>query len=185
MRFLLLLCFVVIAHPDEIEYLGVLSPRRAIALDSTTPRPDLRHFCVELQHASQSNRLTIYVTNEVLTVDDVNVLPSGPIIMGVKSVFMDGTTSDVRIYRFDLFRGKPATPSARMIELGAPVAPEPTLERAVNARRSIAIRSPPTPGSTNASTNAVMPLPNGSPRTYADQMDAMVQFSRTYRRRLP
>lgn len=173
----------VAQEPDIID-LGVFTPRIGIALDRIDDRKDFKEFRIEfLPQNPPTNMVAITHTNDLLTVADVAMLPSGPTIMGVRSVAMDGSESPVSLYRFDLRRAGPPAPMARPIHIAAEEPERSTtnaLRRVIERRATHTPALPPMPAALKATLPGPIPpasrwpkaLPEGDNRSYAEGQDA-------------
>jgi hypothetical protein len=154
----------------EIIDLGVLSPQRGFVLERNTGRPDFSHYQADLISFPSSNRLTLRLTNELFTLDQVAALPSGKTVLGLVSVYRDGQTSAATLYRFDIRRGPPPAPSMRPTALRSIVSdskPFQQLKRPANY--------PPLPFGTNQ-VESVPEIPRGKNETYGEHLDKMADF---------
>lgn len=116
---LLLLACAVMADETEPEDLGVVSPRRAIQLDKGTAREDFLYFDIEFKpYTPPTNIVKFSTTNSLILLSNLVRLPSGKILMGVKSVFADGTTSPIELYTFRVWRGRPPGVRASPMAIG-------------------------------------------------------------------
>jgi hypothetical protein len=197
------------ADPEAVVDLGVVSPKNAITLHRNSTRSDFSHFVLEfLPRAVDTNQASFGVTkfnftNDLVQVSDLRALPSGPILMGLHSVYQDGSHSALSLYKFELWRAAPPTPYARTIQVleGSVSEPE-TIKEALDRRSSRSpVVYPPLPGSqrdsrshwegpippaefwpsrTNQPSRA---LPGGKNKTYSEFQDEMADhYNRPGRR---
>lgn len=181
-RLLWALAFVVTISAQEVEDLGVLTPRNGIQLDKATTRGDVKTFIVEfLPQTPPTNAVSRVYTNEhsLVKISDLPELPSGPVVMGVKTIGADGVESEIALYRFDLRRGNPPKPRAyatALLEADAePVSTNTTAGVVARRREKLAASPPPPiPGAISAPT-PVPELEGASNKTYGDVLDAMAE----------
>lgn len=127
--------------------LGVIDPSHGILLNSNTTRPDFQSFQVELKPSDTTNTVTLTITNRLLTVEDMAALPSGRIVMGLRSRFPEGLLSGLALYTFDLRRADPPVPSAERVALsGPPEPPKPLINEMERLRGAVPV--PPIPSRT-------------------------------------
>lgn len=157
--FLLIACLSLTAAD-----LGVISPRHGILLNTQTTRTDFHRFEVELKPSGTTNVVTLTLTNNLITVDDMAALPSGRTTMGVKSCFLDGSVSDLAIYAFDLRRAAPPAPSARRATLRAGSEPPKSLINELERRYMEQAMPPPPSPWIQDSTNG-LDMATGLPTT--------------------
>lgn len=191
LSFLWVLSAVLAFGGQEIEELGALTPQTVIPLIRNTVRTDFAHYEIEAI-AAQTNKITFVTTNSFLTINDFVALPSGPVLLGVKNVALDGTSSMVSVYKFTLWRGDLPAPRAFKVQVitngwidvlngqnlgGSGM--EDSLRSAVARTREPAPQPPPPlpPGLVAAHPVATEPppqLPNGTNKTYSRALDEMV-----------
>lgn len=134
------------AQESQIENLGTVSHRRGVVLDKGT-NTDFVKFIIELKPAGSSNTVTLIRTNDILDLRDFGSIPSGPVLMGVKSVASDGEESELSLYRLEVKRHTLKPPQARSILIiGTNSGPETknTLEHHLRARTNHT-ETPPLP----------------------------------------
>jgi hypothetical protein len=145
--------------------LGVISPRHGILLNTETTRPDFKSFEAEFKPSSSTNVVTLTITNTLITVDDLSVVPSGRTIMGLKSNFLDGSVSDMSIYTFDLRRASAPAPSAVRAPLRAGSDESKSLISELNAIQNAQAIPPPMPSRGHTLTDPpwapILPSTNG------------------------
>jgi hypothetical protein len=199
--------------PPAPENLGVLSPETIIPLERNTKRGDFSHFVVEaapLDSASSVdlvNPLRFSTTNNFLRASDFTGLPSGQTLLGLKGVLSSGTSSSVRLYRFDLqLSERISAPIAKQVQLDLSglenkrsdsLIPDggegDTLVRAFYRLRSSSstnvVHPPLPPGATgyadvfirfntNDVSNRLPPLPGGTNETYFEGMQRRVDSTK-------
>lgn len=195
----LLLALVVIAtlaaaDDTDFEDLGVITAKVGIVLEKETSRSDWSHFVIEFQPMTPpTNAVTLTLTNDFVTLSNLVKLPSGRTLMGLKSVFRDGTESKIILYKLDIRRADPPAPKARTIQILDGSAPEinslsNTLRRLRESRPVIEPPAPPRsqrgpiPPAEAWPAPAVVParvlraLPGGTNRTYAQHLDSMAEY---------
>lgn len=179
MKLLLLSVLISVSAGEPID-LGTITPRRAIVLERNTGRPDWSHFKVEFfSLALTSNQVTLILTNELLTISNLVGLPSGPTIVGLRSVTLDGMESPIVLFRLDIRRAEPPSPGARVINIGKTNTGE-TIHGAIERhRQSRELAPPPIPGQTNRVD--VSELPNGISKTYSQYQDELADERRRNR----
>ncbi len=179
-------CAVIYTQETSIENLGVISRRRGILLERTTNRTDFVRFIIELKLAGSSNTVTLLRTNDFLNLDDFGSVPSGPVIMGVKSVYSDGDEDEIELYRLEVRRNAPTRSRARSIQIiGTNAAPDikNALEHRLRARTNHLERPPLPSGSAFEYPNQGMPMRGGTNKGYAEHMAEMqAHFSRGTRK---
>lgn len=196
---LAIIAAVSAADETEVEDLGVITAKVGIVLEKDTERADWSHFVLEfLPQTPPTNLVTLTLTNDFLTLAELVRLPSGRVIMGVKSVCNDGTESTLKLYKFDIRRAGPPTPKARTIQiLRGEESPEPnTLSNKLQRlRESRPIEPPPVPQTQpqrrgergpippasewpkpDVRPARALPLPGGRNETYAQHLDRMAEF---------
>lgn len=158
---LLLTALSLQADTNQIQNLGSITPRRSITLMRDT-RDDWVKYEIEFRSLPPStNRTTVTLTNDLVTLEVLATVPSGPAIMGVRSVYEDGETSDASVFRVSIWRGKPRAPSAKPTFMSAPKGASIKNDGPIDsARVMMPIR-----------TNAPPPLPMGVAGTYGDLLD--------------
>ena len=88
---------LVAMDDTEPEDLGTLTPRTAVVLTHDSGRTDFLHFVVEV--ARGTNVLhTFTTTNLILFASNFTALPSGRLVLGLASVWVDGSQSAVKLY---------------------------------------------------------------------------------------
>lgn len=171
----LLLATLISAAAGELIDLGTITPNKAWVLERNTSRPDFSHFEADLLSlAPTSNRVTLVLTNDLLTITNLAALPSGPTIMSLTSICEDGSESEPVLFKLDIRRAEPPPPSIRVIELidGSDVTNR--LQHAMrNFRKRRLVNEPSVPGATNIQVGS--PLPNARSRTYGQWQDAQVK----------
>lgn len=170
----------------QITDLGLISPKKAIALDVDARRPDFKEFRIDfLPYLPPTNLVSIVRTNSQLTMEDLAPLPSGRILMGVKSVCLDATESPINFYVFELRRAGPRAPVARVTFVASEKGEynfTNSLE-VMKAKRNPVVPAPApvtqrqmyeATGNLNdplQSVNKVIPLPNSNSTTYGEHLD--------------
>ncbi len=175
----LILLTLLSAQASELIDLGTITPRRAIVLERNTDRPDWSHFKAEfLSLAPSSNQVTLILTNDLLTLSNLVGLPSGPAVVGLRSVTSDGTESPTVLFKLDIRRAEPPAPGARAIKLEGQTNASETLHRAMERhRKSREIAPPAVPGSTNK-PEATFELPRSKSETYGQHLDQIADLKR-------
>lgn len=137
-----------------------------------------------------TNLITLTMTNEYLTVTNLAQVPSGPGIMGVRSVFTDGEESEVALYRYDLRRGKPSAPSATPVHIGTTNEVENSLtNRLRRIREGRRTMPPPLPPGIVGEAQAKAPqpfvreLPNATNWSYSQHLDWLADRAAKGKRR--
>lgn len=187
--FVVLVVLAVLAIADETdpEDLGVITAKLGLHLESQTSRPDIRHYELEfLPSTPPTNHIKLIFTNALITLKDLAALPSGRILLGLKSVCLDGTESAVKLYTLDIRRVAPPSPSARVVHIGGSEAvPEKdSLPKAVERLRSSSVlRSTLPPLPPQGDQLPPPPLPGGTNSAYAEHLDRMADFYSKTRRR--
>lgn len=164
-----------------ITDLGVITARNGIALESCTNRSDFLYFKVELQALRfPSNSVAFVNTNGLVTLEDLVAMPPGPVIMGVKSVCLDGAESRVALFRLDVRRDPPKPPTARVVGIPNTPADRDSLTNAMRSVRAKPVESPSPPGIAQVQ---MLPMPNSTNKSYSDHMIEMHQFWLEHQRR--
>lgn len=174
---------VTIPAMAAVEYLGIISPRAGIQLECHTDRHDVRFVLELFPRTPPTNRVSITVTNRLLTLADLTALPSGRILMGVKTTCHDGQESGIALYEFDIHRAAPPRPSAKRIGILGITNAVNTTEKEMNRIRQSnrELPLPPIPG--KPPVLAIPPLPGGINRTYAEHLDRLARhFTQSKRR---
>lgn len=179
----IMVCLVAIPAAAEVEHLGIISFRSGIELECHTDRHDVRFALEFFPRTPPTNRVSMTLTNRLMTLADLTALPSGRILMGVKTTCHDGEESGISLYTFDIHRAPPPRPSARRVGLLGVTNAVNTTEREMNRRRQStrALSLPPIPGEPVLTIPS--PLPGGTNRSYAEHLDRMAQHYSTARRR--
>lgn len=169
---------ILLCLSAEIVDLGVLTPQRAFVLERNSNRPDFSHFEAEFISFPSSNRMTLRLTNDLLTISEVAALPSGRTVLGLISVWSDGQSA-ASFYRFDIRREPPAPPIVRPTALSSTLSEKQGILRAI--RQPKIDRTPPLPFTPTNRPQASVdqsppPLPNGNSRTYGQHLDRMAEF---------
>jgi hypothetical protein len=181
-----LLLSILLSLAAEVIDLGVLSPNRGFVLGRNTDRPDFAHYQAELISFPSSNRLSLRLTNELLTLSEVAALPSGRTVLDLVAVYQDGQQSASTLYRFDIRRGVPPAPSARPTVLSAVVSEAKPFQRPRPVHGS-----PPVPFGTNQVASPPPAMPGGRSKTYGEHLDQVAEgqmadfYARNPRKRLP
>lgn len=179
---LVALAVAALADDTDVEDLGLFTPRRGITLDKIDAAA-FKEFRVEfIPQNPPTNVVAITTTNELLTVEDVPMLPSGPTIMGVRTIAIDGGESPVQLYRFNLRRAGPPAPRARTTFLPSSEPERSTTNavRRVIERRKAEAPEPPMPPAMKAALPGPIPpadkwpkpMPGARNQTYAESQDA-------------
>lgn len=160
---MLIVLSLVSTHAADVIDLGTISPARGILLEHHCP--DFKEFNLELIALPSSNILLMTLTNSLLTVSNLNTLPSGQVAGGLTVITQNGEVSETKRFKFWLRRARPQTPEVRVIELG-----NPTIRREhFNwLNQTSVISYPSIPGDTNETT---LPLPDAKSETYPEFMD--------------
>lgn len=163
---------------QEIVDLGRLSTRRAIVLEKWSP--DLATFQIEIFPRNwPTNIVTITKTNEFLTLNDFDRVPSGDVIIKVKQVFEkiceDGSEPPFWLYKVDIRR---YDPSATLILT------EDQQWEVVRALAEAERNAPPIPGQIKPPhPHPQIALPGGTNKTYGEHIYEMFEhFAKTGRR---
>lgn len=165
----------------DFEDLGVLTPRTAIPLERNTDRGDFSFFQIEAKSAAKTNSLKFVTTNTLLFSTNFLPLPSGRVILGVRTILKDGSASPASTYAFELWRGSPPAPSAGKVIgiLGFPDGENDSLEKIIQSRAKSEPSSPPLPPGMLSVVPLrarpkfeSRPLPGGLPLDYAQNRDA-------------
>lgn len=163
----------------DVPDLGVISPRRGIVLGTSTHRADFISFKLEfLPQTAPTNLVTLTVTNELLTVDQLVRVPSGRGILGVTAVYADDE-SEPALFRYDLRRSKPPAPSLTPTAIGTTNQEQTSLTnqmRKIREGRRVPVHAPLPPGFFGAPTQEVAqavlrPLPGATNWTYSQHLD--------------
>lgn len=190
---LLILFLLAVDIPD----LGVITPRTGATISLNSTRPGFVWFLIEVKPSvPPTNLVALTLTNNLLTVGDMAPVPSGPGILGVRSIYSDGEESEVALYRYDLRRSKPSAPSMSLTHVGGPPEPESSLTnemRRIRERR--AMPTPPAPEYTSGLQydqpkrkqivyiESVKPLPGGTNLSYGQFRDRLADAFQWGRRR--
>lgn len=174
---LILIAAAAIADETDPEDLGVVTPNRGFHLSFESPRDDLSHFELEcLPSTPPTNIIKFILTNVVVTLIDLAPLPSGKILMGVKSVSVDGTASPMKLYRFRIIRSSIPAPKVKGVKILADDAkPGEGLGQAIQSLIQRRPEPPPAPVPlglllTNRALK-IPPLPGGTNTSYAEALD--------------
>lgn len=196
MKTLILIALTATLYAQEIVDLGVISSRKAIILEPCKQRSDFFQFKIELiAQRWPSNTVNIVQTNNMLTLDKFEAMPTGPVIVRVRSVCLDGQESpDSRfiLHKAPTFRDPPTKPKARTVEI---LTPEEQLERMLLIQQATEERernAPPIPGQTSVPMTrqnlesvirelrnhafGVPELPGASSETYSEGIVRMRKF---------
>lgn len=104
---------------NKVEDLGVVSERIGVFLDKSAD-PNFQNFEVDVAPVDKTltNRVRlILATNDLITVTNLAGLPAGPMLLGLRSIYRDGTASPATTYKFNLLRSSPSAPTARAVQL--------------------------------------------------------------------
>jgi hypothetical protein len=114
------------------------------------------------------------------------MLPSGPVVMGVKSSCADGAESPISLFKFDIRRSNPSPVKAKVVAILSGSEIEQTTTNSVNnlmQRQAIETDAgaPPIPG---LKPEVLLPvkLPGGTNKSYAEHLDDMARFFAKERR---
>lgn len=140
-QFLILLSCLNLAA--AVTDLGVISPQRGIQIESPSTRSDFFSFTIESRSDETINTLTI--TNNLIEVDDLALLPSGRSVIAVWANFRDGSHSEVALATLDLRRSKAPAPLLRPIGVWSLSDPPNSLTNELRKIRGSAV-VPPMPG---------------------------------------
>lgn len=168
-----------LADETEPEDLGVITDRRAVILESPYEVSDFRHFTLDfMPMVPPTNKITLVLTNGILTLSNLAALPSGRMVLGLRSTCLDGSESAVKLYRLTIRRGDPPKPTAKVITLIRGSAEETNItERALIRVREMrpVVPPPPFPGEQPQAMKypSPPPLPRSTNETYAQSMDRM------------
>ena len=193
---LLVIAAIEASADTDIEDLGVITPKKEIVLEHTAERSDIRHFLLDFAPiAAPTNQIHFVSTNDTLRVDNLGALPSGPILMTVRTACKDGSVSAPRLYRFELWRAEPPAPRARVVEiLGGEEERTNSIAQILETRRTIErskLPTPPLPTDARRVTASSpippaveppRPLPSGTNKTYSEHLDSMARFYNKRRR---
>lgn len=156
----------------QVEDLGVITDRNAIILSRDPPRKDYAGYMIEfLPQFAPTNKVTLYITNEMILLENLVAVPHGPAIVGIRSVCKDGSESPVSLYTLDIRRDAPHPPNARMIGRITPQTHQTVEDVVENYRRRGILIPPAPPGAEGMDTNRIpepgpevgSPGPPGSP----------------------
>jgi hypothetical protein len=179
-----------LARGDNIEDLGVITPRRSIVLERCATRNDFMHFVIELRQGTNL-LFMVMTTNTVLTVDGVlDVVQDGRAVMGVKSICLDGAESPMAVYRFEVRREGPTAPVARAIGVIAPL-PDFRLDDVLRDRKELEKPLPPPVPSAGEPAMMMMrpvmttppPLPHGTNESYSAYQKRLADVAESGKRR--
>lgn len=154
--------------------LGVVSTRNAIVLEK---RPDFAFFILHLLPQNwPTNMVSIVKTNDVLTLKDLDRVPSGDVVMEVKQISKDGAESPTLSFKFDVRRYDPEA----VIYLT-----KDQQWQVVRALQEAERNAPPIPGETRPQPPPPpqSALPGGTNKSYAEHLHEMAEhFAKTGRR---
>jgi hypothetical protein len=158
---------------DEFRDLGVLTPRMAIPLERNTERGDFAFFQIEARSLAFTNSIKFNTTNQFLFASNFVQMPSGKILLAVKTIAIDGTGSPVSTHTFELWRSAPLKPVVgKVINLsGSPA--QDSLDKAMERRKKALEASavpPPIPGMASI-IPAAQPMAGGKPEDYSQHLD--------------
>lgn len=195
---LLVIAAIELMADDEIEDLGVITSKIGIQFDKQTTRPGFSHFVLELMPLiPPTNIVMLKVTNDFITLQDLAALPSGRIVLGLATVFEDGSTSAAKLYRFDIRRGPPPAPRATVFQiLRVPEVNVATSLAEILAQRKPTPPVPPLPAPFRVTGLPIKrtippaedwpppamrgrippPLPQGTNETYGQHLDDMADY---------
>lgn len=183
---------------DAID-LGVISPHRGLILERNTSRPDWSHYKAEFLSLPSSNLFRLDCYSDMINIESLGPVPSGPAILGVRSVTTDGQESQVSLYKLDIRRAEPPAPTVRAIQILQPRNAPQSLTNAIQRFRDDRIMQiPPRPArrvesevqggmvlSDSFGTNLIaapdlhqmpQPMPEATNQTYGQKLDAMADF---------
>lgn len=170
--------FILILVLADITDLGVMTPRRGFVLERNTKRKDWSHFRAEFTSYPSSNKVTLILTNQLLTLDNLVALPSGRTVLGLVSVCQDGQESATNKLEFEIWRAEPPMPTITPTFLGG----EPIAEHRMPVKRIVYPPLPFTPTNRQATlrdSEPPPPLPNSKNETYAQHLDKIADDKMT------
>lgn len=155
---------------EPIIDLGVVSTRRAIVMEK---HPDFGFFIIHLLPQNwPTNLIAIIKTNEVLTLNDLDRVPSGDVVIEVKQICKDGSECPTSSFKIDVRRYDPEAVIYLTREQQWEV---------VRAMQEAERNAPPIPGATRPPPPPhPSALPGGTNKSYGEHMAE--HFKKTGRR---
>lgn len=185
------------ARAGEVTDLGVIGARSIINLEKCQRRTDFAAFKVEIiprNLRGWTNKVEFQTTNTFLTLADLQAVPEGLAVMGIRQICADNSVSPVAIFKIDVQRSEPDAPRAYVSTILTNVT-EQKMEHVLEAIQNVPTPAPPAPpGMTNPPASHVptrtrtttttrpeasyYPLPGGTNETYSQyqaRLERMIQ----------
>lgn len=200
MKVILLLALAIVGLHAQVTDLGVITERSIITLEKCQRRHDFAAFKVEIiprNLRGWTNKVEFVTTNEFLTLADLQAVPDGIAVMGVRQVCADSSVSTVAVFKIDVQRDPPDPPRAYVSTI-LTNAPEQKIEHVLQSMADKPTPPPPAPPgmATNAAPQHVptrtttttrpeasyYPLPGGRGETYSQYQARLEQLVRSGQR---